>query len=328
MVFLFGIIKTLHDFFSKNKEAEKIKNPAVVSGDISHDKNQLLLTPLEITFNRLFAILLILTSMPLLLNMLTLLTIIIFTIFAIFLWFGKKYRLFANIIFLIFALGIYFIPIPPIAWGVFRTLKGLRLGGFDFLKIDSIFCIAPLIFVTFAVKNVLGNIFAYFKTSTVWRNVYFMTSLFIVFATLLAYPFLDNVRLSERAVEDDSGDNKLSFILTKQELKHDGGSTSLSRDYTARFDPVSNKYVYRLYLEDPLSESIAFTAVETDGEKINFLTDNRVKCLNCQKNTGDPFGLVFPASNDIDFIISSDQLIKAIKFTESGDKVAEFVFWK
>jgi hypothetical protein len=146
-------------------------------------------------------------------------------------------------------------------------------------------------------------------------------------ATLLAYPFFDSVKLRERAMEDGGG-NKLSFVLTKQELKRDGSSTSFSRDYTARFDPVSNKYVYRLYLEDPLSESIAFTAVETDGEKINFTTDGRVECLNCQKDKSDPYSLVFPAGKDIDFIITSGQLIKNIKFTETGDKVADFFFWK
>ncbi|MCX6816335.1 MAG: hypothetical protein NTZ93_00445, partial [Candidatus Beckwithbacteria bacterium] len=71
-----------------------------------------------------------------------------------------------------------------------------------------------------------------------------------------------------------------------------------------------------------------FTKVETDGEKINFTTDNRVKCLNCQKGISDPFSLVFPAGKEIDFIITSDQLIKSITFTEPEDKVAEFVFWK
>jgi len=39
-----------------------------------------------------------------------------------------------------------------------------------------------------------------------------------------------------------------------------------------------------LYLKDPLDESTEFIAVETNGEKINFTTDSRVKCLNCQKN--------------------------------------------
>jgi len=74
-----------------------------------------------------------------------------------------------------------------------------------------------------------------------------------------------------------------------------------------------------LYLKDPLDESTEFIAVETNGEKINFTTDSRVKCLNCQKNKSDPYGLVFPTGKDIDFIITSDKLIKNIKFTEQGN---------
>ena len=68
--------------------------------------------------------------------------------------------------------------------------------------------------------------------------------------------------------------------------------------------------------------------VETDGEKINFTTDGRVNCFGCQKNLNTPNNLIFPAGKDIDFIITSDRMIKAINFTEPGDKVDEFVFWK
>jgi hypothetical protein len=68
--------------------------------------------------------------------------------------------------------------------------------------------IAPLFFVTFAVRNALGNIMAYFKTSTASRNVYYLDSLFIVLVTLLAYPFLDSVKLRERAMEDGGGNKR------------------------------------------------------------------------------------------------------------------------
>src|SRR3989339_61048 len=291
------------------------------------EKSKLALAKLEIVFNRLFAVLLVLFAIPLFLNIYTLPTIVICTVFACFLLFGKKYRPFAIIIFLIFAAGIYFFPITPIGWGLYHNLKESRLDGFNFYTISTLFGLAPLIFVTLAVRNVLGNILAYFKTNTVWRNVYYLISLFIVLVALLAYPLFDSVKLRERAMEDGGG-NKLSFVLTKQELKHDGSSTALSRDYIARFDPASNKYVYRLYLEDPLAEYIAFTAVETDGEKINFITDGRAECLNCKKDKSNPYGLVFPTGKNIDFIIISDRLIKNIKFTETGDKAADFFFWK
>lgn len=306
------------------------KNMTVVPSDVSQGNNQHSLTTLEITFNRTFAVLLVLTTAPFLKNIYAIPTIILFIVFAFFLWFGKKYHLFTNILFLIFAIGVYFIFLP-IGWGLYRSLKDIRLGGFNFFTLSTLFSPAPLIFVTFAVRNILGNIQAYFKTATRSRNAYYLISLVIVLVTLLAYPFLDSVKLRDRAFEDDAGGGKLPFVLTKQELNCGSGScgsTSYSRDYTARFDSSSKKYVYRLYLRDPLTESIVFTAVEADGKKINFITDSRVTCLNCQKDMGEPYDLVFPAGKNIDFIIESNQLIREIKFTEQGDKVADFFFWK
>jgi len=301
------------------------KNPTAVSSNVSQDKNQLSLTPLEIVFNRFFAVLLVLSIIPYLLTNFLTPTIIIYIAFVFFLWFGKKHHPFANIIFFIIALSVYFIPMESIGWGLFRYLKKFRFNGFDFLNIDLICFIAPLIFVSFSVKNVLSNIFTYFKTSTASRNVFFI-SLVIVLVTLLVYPFLDSVKLRDQSLPAQ-GTGDLSLIVIRQTLtfidryhKEDG--------FTSRFDSSTKKYIYRLRLIKPLDQDLQFKKVEADGEKINFTTDNRVKCLNCQKDISDPYGLVFPAGKDIDFIITSDQLIKAIKFTEPGDKVAEFVFWK
>ncbi len=151
--------------------------------------------------------------------------------------------------------------------------------------------------------------------------------------TILAYPLLSSFKLRSRAMEDDAGNSKLTYFLTKQEMKIKPGqsgasSSALSRDYTAQFDPASNKYIYRLNLVDPLTESLAFTAVKIDGEKINFNTDRRIECPHCQTDKSNPHGLVFPAGQDIDFIVSSDQFIKTIEFVESESTVAHFVFWK
>ncbi len=282
------------------------------------------LTTLEIWFNRLFAILLILITIPFFLNILTLPTIILFTVFGLFLFFSKKYHLFANIIFFLFALGVYFVPLP-IGWGWFSQLKELRLGGFNF-NIYPPFFIAPLIYISFAVKNVLGNIFTYFKTGTASRNVYYLISLVIVLTTIVAYPLFDSVKLRAQSLPAQ-GNGDLGLIVLRQTLtfidryrKEDG--------FTAKFDSYNKKYIYRLHLIKPLDQDLQFTKIETDGEKINFTTDSRVTCLNCQKGKGGPYGLVFPAGKEIDFIITADQIIKVIKFTETEDKVDEFIFWK
>jgi len=291
------------------------------------ENSKFALTPLEIVLNRLFAVLLFLsTYLFFLTNFLTPI-IIIYIVFAIFLWFSKKYHLFVNILFFIIALGIYFITPPwdQLGLGLFRYLKEFRFNGFDFLNFGSLHFIAPLIFVSFSVKNILSNISAYFKTDTVACSVFFI-SLVVILVTLLAYPFLDSVKLNDQSFPL-KGNGDLGWIVTRQTLtfidqhhKEDG--------FTSRFDPTTKKYIYRLHLIKPLDQNLQFIKVETDGQKINFISNNWITCLNCQKDVGEPYSLVFPASKDIDFIITSDQLIKVIKFTESGDRVAEFVFWK
>ncbi|MFH0773681.1 MAG: hypothetical protein V1922_05215 [bacterium] len=294
---------------------------------INTNKNKFPLTPLEIVFNRLFAILLFLSIYLFFLTNFLTPIIIIYVVFAIFLLFGNKHHLFANILFFIIALGIYFInpPWDQLGLGLFRNLKEFRFNGFDFLNFGSLHFIAPLIFVSFSVKNILGNTFAYFKVSMITRNVYYI-SLFIVLTTLLVYPLLDSVKLRDQSFPAQ-GTGDLSIIVMRQTLtfidrynKEDG--------FTSRFDTSTNKYIYRLHLIKPLDQDLQFKKVETDDAIINFITDSRVECLNCQKDINDPFGLVFPASKDIDFVITSNQLIRIIKFTETGDKVDEFVFWE
>jgi len=297
-----------------------------VPNDASPDKNQLLLTPLEIVFNRIFAVLLVFTTIPYFLNILSLPTIIIYIVFASFLWFGKKYHLFRNIIFLIFALGAYFIPIPPITWGFFRSLKEFRLSGFNF-SFPILFLIPQFIFVSFTVRNMLGNIFAYFKTS-ISRNVFYLTSLLTVSTLILIYPLLDSVKLRDRTMNVNTAvGGDLPQVYTKQSLTFID-RYNMAGDFTSKFDSSNKKYIYHLRLQEPLTKTIQFTKVEIDGEKINFTTDSQIECLNCQKDLNNPHGLIFPIGKDIDLIITSSQLIKVIKFTEPEDKIAEFVFWK
>jgi hypothetical protein len=238
-----------------------------------------------------------------------------------------------NVVFALLALGVYFVPLP-IGWGLHLGLREWRMGGFIFHQVIIFFYLSPFIFISLVARNVLGNILAFFKPSTRGRNLLYLISLITAMTIILAYPLLSGIKLRELAMEDDDGSSQLAYALTKQELKIEPGKSGSSssalarRVYTASFDPVSSKYVYRLYLEDPLSDSIVFTAVKTDGEKINFATDSRVTCSTCRKDRHDPYKLVFPAGKGVDFAITSDQWVKTIQFTELGDKVAEFVFWK
>jgi len=331
LVFLSGVIWAIVKSIS-GKTKNVASNTTTTSTKSMSTPDRFSLTSKEIMFNRLFAVLLIVSTVPLLLNILNIPTMVLFTLFALFLFFSKKYHLFINIIFLVFALGVYFVPLP-IDWGLYLGLKEFRYNGFVFHQIILFFYLAPFIFVSLAVRNVFGIILSYFKLETYKHNLLYFISLIVVAITVLAYPFLDSIKLRARAMEDDDGSSQLTYVLTKQEMKIKPGesgssSTALSRDYTAQYDSVNNKYIYRLNLEDPMVESITFTAVEVDGEKINFQTDSRVNCPHCQMGVNDPYNLVFPASQHVDFIISSNQFIKTIEFNELGGKIAKFVFWK
>lgn len=291
-----------------------------------------LLTRTELVSNRFLAVLLILSTPLLLFNIFTIPTVVIFVIFALFLLFSKRYHSVVNVIFLLIAVGVYLLPLP-IGWGLFLGLREWRMGGFIFHPIIIFFYLSPFLFICLALRNLLGSILLFFKPSTVWRNRLFFIFLAIIMIAILAYPLLSSFKLRHKAMEDSNGNSALSMAIVKQELKVEVGkgasATALARkSYTANFDSVLNKYIYRLNLTDPLENALVFTAVKTDGEKINFITDSRVECLNCQIKSSDPYSLVFPAGQGVDFTISSDQFVRIIEFTDSGNNVIKFIFWQ
>ncbi|MFA5086890.1 MAG: hypothetical protein WC470_01140 [Candidatus Paceibacterota bacterium] len=325
LIFAAGIVWAIFEPIFKNKGAAVA---AIASQPIEQSrKSRLSLTAPEMVSNRLFAVLLILSSIPLLLNIISLPTVIILIIFALFLWFGKTYHPVVNFFFLIIALGIYFVPIPPISWGFFRALKEFRINGLKF-SFPMIFLLPLFIFISFSVRNVVGNILAYLKLDMDRRNIFYFISLFIVSAAILAYPLFDSIKLRDRTENVNIAvGGELPLVYTRQSLTFID-RYNMAGDFTSKFDPSTKKYIYHLLLSEPLAKSIQFTEVETDGEKINFATDSRIYCQNCKKDELDPYGLVFPAGKSIDFIIERDQIIKVIKFIEPENKEAEFVFWK
>jgi len=107
------------------------------------------LTRTELIFNRLLAILLILSTPLLLFNIFTIPTVVIFVLFALFLLFAKRYHSVINIIFLMIALGVYLLPLP-IGWGLFLGLREWRMGGFIFHPIIIFFLSFPISFYLFS----------------------------------------------------------------------------------------------------------------------------------------------------------------------------------
>jgi len=133
-------------------------------------ENKFKLTSLEIVFNRLFAIVLVLATVPLLLNILNIPTMVLFTLFSIFLFSSKKYHPFVNTIFLILASGVYFLPLP-IDWGLFLGLREFRFNGYVFNPIIIYFYLSPFLFVSLSIRNILGNILSCFNLKTSVRHI-------------------------------------------------------------------------------------------------------------------------------------------------------------
>lgn len=296
-------------------------------------ENKFALTATELTLNRLFAVLLILSTPMLLFNIFTIPTVIIFFIFAFFLFFAKKYRPVANVIFLLIALGVYFVPLP-IDWGFFLGLREFRENGYAFNQIFIFFYLSPFIFISLSVRNVLGNILSYFKPDTRLRTLVYFISLLVVMTAILAYPLLTSIKLRHKAMENTTGSSALSLAVTKEELIIEPGTSGSSttalarRSYTANFDPATNTYVYRLNLKAPLENALRFEAVKVDGETIDFMNDTRIACPHCQIDAGEPNSLGFPGGQPVDFILTSDRFIKTIEFVESENNFVDFVFWK
>jgi hypothetical protein len=291
-----------------------------------------LLTRTELVSNRFLAVLLILSTPLLLFNIFTIPTVVIFAIFALFLFFSKRYHSAINVFFLLIAVGVYLLPLP-IGWGLFLGLREWRMGGFIFHPIIIFFYLSPFLFICLALRNLFGSILLFFKPSTVWRNRLYFIFLAVIMITILAYPLLSSFKLRHKAMEDSAGNSALSMAIMKQELKVEVGkgasATAMARkSYTAIFNSAINKYIYRLNLTDPLENELVFTAIKTDGEKINFITDPRVECLSCQTNNSDPYSLVFPAGQGVDFTISSDEFIKTIEFIDFKENVIKFIFWQ
>ncbi|MDD5696889.1 MAG: hypothetical protein PHO90_02875, partial [Candidatus Pacebacteria bacterium] len=145
---------------------EKTSESDMVSG------NRFVLTEPEIMYNRFFAVLLIISAPLLLLNMLNVPTVVIIGLFALFLLFAKRYHPIVNAIFLILALGVYFVPLP-IGWGIHLSLREFKFSGYVFHQFMIFLYLSPLLFISLSVRNVLGNILSFFNPSVRQRNFLF-----------------------------------------------------------------------------------------------------------------------------------------------------------
>lgn len=292
-----------------------------------------ILTGLEVAINRFFsAILFFLAPLMLYLNILVIPSVVIFLAFALFLFFQKKRHPLVNFFFFVLALGVYFIPLP-IGWGLFLSLREYKFSGYVYNHAIVLWLAVRLIFVSLAAKNIMGDIASLSKPNEQMRNLLYFFSLIIILAITLIYPLSADYKLRDKAMQG-GGNGKLSLVITKQESVitepgKSGQSTSLARKFfTARYDTAAKKYIYRLNLPYPLDETIVFSSVKTDEKEINFVTDQNIECSHCQINKSSPKGIIFPAGQNIDFIISSDEFIKTIIFTELEGNIEDFIFWK
>ena len=194
LVFLFGIIKTLHDFFQKNKEAGKIKRE-------QEEEQGIRASGVEIGLRRLLAILLIISVAPtiMLAPLLGWIVSLPSLLLALYLLLNHRYHLVFDAIIVIFGCLAYFSSFvgtsylslyKSIEFSICPGLIGIKellitsgiLGLFKYLLLS-----APLFLFT-------GDIIARFKS--VRKGMLSAVSLIIIFTMLFVIPFLYIPRVS------------------------------------------------------------------------------------------------------------------------------------
>ena len=308
LVFLFGIIKTLHDFFQKNKEPVcKIGGHKIHPGN---EKEQRLASVTETIIRRLFGFILLITTIPFFLNIITLPTIIIFLTFAIYCLKSRRYRLVWEIFWVVLALLIYFVSIPPIGWGVYPALKATRLS----LDTGGIYLFggAPLIFCTLALFLLGSDLTSRFKkiSQTAWHNILPIILFLLAAAYFGLSPFISKI-----VVEPGYG----SFTRGGS-----GGGIEKSPSPELIFDQQQNLWTYNFQMENNLQDEAEIEKIFGDKSEIPLSIGENIKIEGAVFANGKI--LIKPGQKAVITILSPKPL-GIITFQGKNTSVA-YDFWK
>jgi len=258
LVFLFGVIKTLHDFFSKNKETEKIK--------VEQEEEQgIRSTGVEIGFRRLLAIVLIISVVPqaVLLPILGLILGLPNLLLALYLLLNRRYHLVFNCFLVLLGCLFYFFTF----WAnksYFSFYKSIELSACPGLInpimtfISSLGLLALLFLLT-------GDIIVRLKLAHQRRlNA---ISLIIICLVLFFLPFL---YVPQVALGEATGGGRSSGFESPHFLTNNT-STHMS------YDQTHNTYVFTANMVNQDSNSPAsITNICVDGKIIPITKENNM----------------------------------------------------
>jgi len=244
-------------------------------------------------------------------------TIIIFLTFAIYCLKSRRYRLGWEIFWVVLALLIYFVPITPIAWGVYLGLKATRLspaldtGGIGGL-FTYVFAIAPLIFCTLALFLLGSDLASRFKkiSQTAWRNILPIILFLLAAAYFGLLPFISKI-----VIKPGYG----SFIRAGG-----GGGIEKSPSPELIFDQQQNFWTYSFQMKNNLQDEAEIEKIFGDKSEIPLSIGENIKIEGAVFANGKI--LIKPGQKAV-ITILSPKPFGIITFQGKNTSVA-YDFWK
>lgn len=284
------------------------------------ETGQRLASTTETVIRRLFGFFLLITTIPLFLNIITLPTIIIFLTFAIYCLKSRRYRLGWEIFWVVLAFLIYFVLITPIGWGIYPGLIAMRLspppttgdtsGFVGFLLympfvITLTFCSLAL----FLLINDLANRFKKIR-QTYWRNILPLFILLLIVVCLVSAPFISKI-----VVEPGYGNYNRGGS---------GGGIEKSPSPELKFDQRQNLWTYNFQMKNNLQDEAEIEKIFGDKSEIPLSIGENIKIEGAVFANGKI--LIKPEQKAV-ITILSPKPFGIITFQGKNTSVA-YDFWK
>ena len=268
--FLYGIIKTLHDFISKNKEINKIKWE-------QEEEKGIRATAVEIGLRRLLAILLIVSALPLiiLLPFIGLILSLPILLLALCLLFNHRYHLVFDCFLVLLGLLFYFVSFSIGSIGnvsYFSLYKSIELSLcpklitplLAFMNTAGPLAVTKYFFLTASLFLLVGDIIARLKPTH--RKSLNVISLLIISLILFFLPFLyvPKVVLGTSEVGGTGGEGPSHFLTN-------------NASYHMSYDKALDTYTFtaNMFNQDS-NNSASITNICVDGKIIPITKENRI----------------------------------------------------
>ena len=267
LVFLFGIIKTLRDLFSKNREAGKIKRKQEEEQGISA-------AGVEMGFRRLLGILLLIITVPLviLLPLLGLLLGLPNLILGLYLLFNRRYHLIFNCFLVLLGCFFYFVTFRgnPSYFSLYKSMElyacpGLINPIMPFISNAGPLVVTKYLFLTASLFLLMGDIITRLKLTHKRRSN--IISFIIISLALFFLPYL---YVPQVALGESTGGGRSSGVASPHFLINNT-STHMS------YDATLNTYILTVNMNNQDSHNpSSITNICVDGKIIPITKENNM----------------------------------------------------